>query len=93
MVREAWYFEGLPRDEGVKWRLQEGKEGYVPSQSGRRENTRVLEDTRFMPDQIMYDTLSEGKISKKIKYQKSYGSRNIYIHIYIYFKDGSTSVS
>ena len=28
-------------------RLQEGKEGYVPSQSDGRENTGVLEDIRF----------------------------------------------
>ena len=50
----------MPREEVVKWRLQEGKEGCVPSQSDRRENTGVLEDIRFMSDQIMYDTLSEG---------------------------------
>ena len=50
------------RREGVvKWRLQEGNEGYVPSQGHRRENPGVLEDIRFMSDQIMYDTLSEGK--------------------------------
>ena len=50
----------MPREEVVKWRLQEGKEGYVPSQSHRRENTGVLKDIRFMSDQIMYDTcLSE----------------------------------
>ena len=36
------YFEGLPREEVVKRRLQEGKEGYVPSQSDRTENTEVL---------------------------------------------------
>ena len=51
----------MPREGVVKWRLQEGKEGYVPSQRDRRENTGVLEDIRFMSDQIMYDTLSEGK--------------------------------
>ena len=33
----------------------------MPSQSHRRENTGVLEDIRFTSDQIMYDTLSEGK--------------------------------
>ena len=35
----------------------------MPSQSHRREKTGVLliEDVRFMSDQIMYDTLSEGK--------------------------------
>ena len=33
----------------------------MPSQSNRRENSGVLEDIRFMSDQIMYDTLSEGK--------------------------------
>ena len=54
-------FRGYAKGGVVKWRLQEGKEGYVPSQSDRRENTRVLEDIRFMSDQIMYDTLSEGK--------------------------------
>ena len=53
--------ERLPREEVVKRRLQEGKEGCVPSQSDRRENTGVLEDIRFMSDQIMYDTLSKGK--------------------------------
>ena len=56
----------MPREEVVKWRLQEGKEGYVPSQRDRRENTGVLEDIRFMSDQIMYDTLSEGKRSKNV---------------------------
>ena len=36
----------MPREEVVKWRLQEGKDGYVPSlKSDRRENTGVLEDT------------------------------------------------
>ena len=46
----------------LKCRLEEGKEGYVPSQSYGRENTGVVEDIRFMSDQIMYDrTLSEGK--------------------------------
>ena len=58
----------MPREAVVKWRLQEGKEGYVPSQC-RRENTEVLDDLRFMLDQIMYDTLSEGRrnnISRKI---------------------------
>ena len=49
------------REEAVKWRLQEGKEGYVPSQSDR-ENTGVLEDIRFILDQIMYDTLSGAKV-------------------------------
>ena len=33
----------------------------MPSQSHRRENTGVLEDTRFLSDQTMHDTLSEGK--------------------------------
>ena len=33
----------------------------MPSQIDRRENTGVLEDIRFTSDQIMYDTLSEGK--------------------------------
>ena len=33
----------------------------MPSQSHRGENTEVLEDIRFMSDQIIYDTLSEGK--------------------------------
>ena len=52
----------MPREEVVvTWGLQEGKEGYVPSQIDRRENTGVLEDIRFTSDQIMYDTLSEGK--------------------------------
>ena len=51
----------MPREEVVKWRLQEGKEGYVPSQSDWRENAGVLEDIRFVSGQIMYDTLSEGK--------------------------------
>ena len=55
----------MPREEVVKWRLQEGKEGYVPSQRGRRENTGVLEDIR-MSDQIMYDTLSEGNRNNNI---------------------------
>ena len=36
-------------------------EGCVPSQSHRRDNSGVLEDIRFITDQIMYDTLSEGK--------------------------------
>ena len=31
------------------------------SQGDERENTGVLEDIRFISDQIMYDTLSEGK--------------------------------
>ena len=44
--------------------LQEGKEGYVPSQGDRRGNTGVVEDIRFMSDQIMHDTLSEGKRNK-----------------------------
>ena len=50
------YFEGMPREEVVKWRLQEGKEGYVSPQSDRRNNTGVLliEDIRFMSEQIMY---------------------------------------
>ena len=49
----------MPREEVVEtW---EGKEGYIPSQSDTRENTGVLEDIRFLSDQIMYDTLSEGK--------------------------------
>ena len=51
----------MPREEVVKWRLQEGKEGYVPSQRDKRENTGVPEDIRFMLHKIMYDTLSEGK--------------------------------
>ena len=59
----------MPREEVVKWRLQEGKEGCVPSQSDRRENTGVLEDIRFMSDQIMYDTLSEGKRNNNNLYQ------------------------
>ena len=46
----------MRRKEVGKWRLQEGKYRYVPSQSDRRENTGVLEDIRFMSDQIMYDT-------------------------------------
>ena len=62
-IDEEWGI-GLPREEAVNWRLQEGKEGYVPSQSDR-ENTGVLEDIRFILDQIMYDTLSEGEKSKK----------------------------
>ena len=40
------------------------EKGYVPSQSHRRENAwvlRLVEDIQFMSDQIMYDTLSEGK--------------------------------
>ena len=51
----------MPREKFVKWRLQEEKEGYVPPQCNRRDNTGVLEDIRFISDQIMYDTLSEGK--------------------------------
>ena len=51
----------MPREEVVKWGLQEGKDGYVPSQSHRRDNTGVLEDIRFLSNQITYDTLSEGK--------------------------------
>ena len=51
----------MPREEVVRWRLQEEKEGYVPSQSDRRENTGGLEDIRFISDHIMYDTFSEGK--------------------------------
>ena len=52
----------MSREEVVKWRLQKGKEGHVPSQSHSRENTGVLMgDIRFMSDQIMYDTSSEGK--------------------------------
>ena len=61
----------MPREGVVKWRLQEGKEGYVPSQRDRRENTGVLEDIRFMSDQIMYDTLSEGKINNIRTYYKA----------------------
>ena len=60
MNRELRGYAYMPR-EVVKCRLQEGKEGYVPSQSNRRENTGVLEDNRFMSDQIMYATSSEGK--------------------------------
>ena len=47
----------------LRWRLREGKEGYVPSQRDGRKNTGVLliDDIRFMSDQIMYDTLSEGE--------------------------------
>ena len=41
----------MPREEVVKWRLQEGKEGYVPSQSDWRENAGVLEDIRFVSGQ------------------------------------------
>ena len=51
----------MPREGVVKWRLQEGKEGYVPSQRDKRESTGVPEDIRFMLHKIMYDTLSEGK--------------------------------
>ena len=42
----------------------------MPSQSDRRENTGVLEDIRFMSDQIMlpYDTLSEGKRNNNNKH-------------------------
>ena len=38
----------------------------MPSHSGKRENKGVLliEDARFMSDQIMYNTLSEGKRNK-----------------------------
>ena len=61
----------MPREKVVTWRLQEGKEGYVPSQSDRRENTGVLEHIRFMSDQIMYDTLSEGK-RNNIMYEHPY---------------------
>ena len=64
VLTRVGYFEGMPREEVVKWRLQEGKEGYVPSQRDRRDKTGVLEDIRFMPDPIMYDTLSEGKRNK-----------------------------
>ena len=32
----------MPREEVVERRLQEGKEGYVPSQSDGTENTEVL---------------------------------------------------
>ena len=53
----------MPREEFVKWRLQEGKEGHVPSQSDRRENTEVLEDIGFISDQTVFDTLSESKIN------------------------------
>ena len=56
----------MPREEVVKRRLQEGKEGYVPSQSDRRKTTGVLEYIRFMSDQIMYNTLSEGKRNNNI---------------------------
>ena len=58
----------MPREEVVRWRLQEEKEGYVPSQSDRKEDTGVLEDIRFMSDQSMYDTLSEGKRNNNIDY-------------------------
>ena len=51
----------MPREKFVKWRLQEEKEGYVPPQCNRRDNTGVLEDIRFISDHIMDDTLSEGK--------------------------------
>ena len=61
VLTRVGYFEGMPREEVVKWRLQEGKEGYVPSQRDKRENTGVPEDIRFMLHKIMYDTLSEGK--------------------------------
>ena len=46
----------MPREEVVKWRLQEGKEGYVPSRSDRRENAGVLEDVRFYvgPNHVRY---------------------------------------
>ena len=51
----------MPREGVVKWRLQEGKEGYVPSQSHGGESAGVLDDIRFMSDQTMYDPLSEGR--------------------------------
>ena len=38
----------------------------MPSHRDRRENTGVLEDIRFMSDQILYDTSSEGKRNNKI---------------------------
>ena len=57
-------FRGNAKGEVGKWRLQGEKEGCVPSQSHRREKTGVLEDIQFMSDQIMYDTLSEGKRKK-----------------------------
>ena len=36
----------------------------------RRGNTGVLEDIRFMSDQIVHDTLSEGKINNNDNVRK-----------------------
>ena len=47
--------ETLGRERGIR-----------ASQSDRGENTGVLEDIRFMSNQIMYDTLSEGKRNNNI---------------------------
>ena len=56
----------------------------MPSQSHRRENTGVLEDIQFMSDQIMYDTLSEGKIntSNNNRSINLYLVRSIYISLW-----------
>ena len=40
----------------------------MPSQSDRRENAGVLGDILFMSDQIMHDTLSEGKINNRYSF-------------------------
>ena len=44
---DGWHNEGLPRENGVKRGLQEGKVGYLLSQS---DTNSVIEDIRFMSD-------------------------------------------
>ena len=59
---------------GVKWRLQEGKEGYVPSQSQRREHAGVLviEDTCYSicvgPNHVVYCTIHCRRAEEIITY-------------------------
>ena len=56
------YEQGIPRVGRKLWRVdfRKGKRDMCRLKSNRRENTRVLEDNRFMSDQIMYHTFSEG---------------------------------
>ena len=41
----------------------------MPSQSDREYRGTIIEDIRLMSEQIMYDTLSEGKINNMVSIQ------------------------
>ena len=58
------YSEGMPREDVVKWRLQEGKEGCVPSQREHRDTRGYPIYVR--PNHVRHDTLSEGKRNNNI---------------------------